>query len=238
MEFDTPLVQGTLVKRYKRFLADVELDDGTTITAHTPNTGSMAGCAEPGMKVWLRDNNNPKRKYRLSWEMVEVKPGTLVGINTHLTNHLVREAIETGQVPELAQYDALRTEVAYGSEKSRIDILLTQDEQRIYIEVKNVTLVEDNIAFFPDAVSTRGSKHLRELAGVVREGHRGILFFCVQRNDAAEVRPADHIDPVYGETLREVAEAGVEIMAWCAEPNPQSIVLHKPLPVSLASPVT
>ena len=232
MRFPTPLIGGRLIRRYKRFLADVELEDGSKVTAHTANTGSMAGCAEPGSRVWLSDSGNPKRKYPLSWELVEADGETLVGINTALPNRLVKEAVEGGVVASLDGFSNLRTEVRYGSERSRIDLLL-EDERagRCYIEVKNVTLVEEGIAYFPDAVSERGAKHLRELMGVVEQGDRGVIFFCVQRGDAREVRPADRIDPRYGETLRQALAAGVEALAYRAEVSPEGVDLVTPLPV-------
>ena len=151
MEFDSPLIRGTLIKRYKRFLADVTLENGDQITAHTPNTGSMKGCSEPGSVVWLRDTKNPDRKYPLSWEMVEAKPDVLVGINTILSNSLVAEAIENGIISELQDYDLIRREVKYGEENSRIDLLLEAAENKpdCYVEVKNVTLVKGETAYFP-----------------------------------------------------------------------------------------
>ncbi|GAB6042403.1 DNA/RNA nuclease SfsA [Endothiovibrio diazotrophicus] len=232
MDFPAPLIPGRLIRRYKRFLADVELDDGRVVTAHTPNTGSMAGCAEPGSRVWLSDSGNPKRKYPLSWELVEARAGVIVGINTALPNRLVKEAVEQGVVESLGGFASLRSEVPYGAERSRIDLLLEDEVRgRCFIEVKNVTLVEEGVAYFPDAVSERGAKHLRELMGVVEQGARGVIFFCVQRGDAREVRPADRIDPRYGETLRQAIGAGVEALAYRAEVSPRSVELVTPLPV-------
>ena len=232
MRFTDPLIQGTLIKRYKRFLADVELEGGNIITAHTPNTGSMKGCCTPGSRVWLSDSGNPKRKYPCSWELVEALPDVLVGINTILPNKLVKEAIENTTIKELQGYNRIRPEVPYGQEKSRIDLLLNNDRQDLcYVEVKNVTMVENNIALFPDAVSERGSKHLRELVEMVKQGHRAVIFYCVQRCDAKEVRPADAIDPVYGETLREALSQGVEALAYRAEVSTTAVLLKHPLPV-------
>ena len=233
MEFDKPLIEGILVKRYKRFLADIELSNGSVITAHTPNTGSMKGCAEPGSRVWLRDTCNPNRKYRLSWEMVETFGGWLVGINTGLANQLVREAIEQGTINELSGYSKIRREVRYGVESSRIDLLLEAPNHgsRCYVEVKNVTLFQQDTAFFPDAVSTRATKHLRELATVAECGHRAVIFFCIQRQEVKEFHPADFIDSVYGKTLRKVLARGVEAMAYCADISPTSIRLSKSVPV-------
>ena len=230
------MIPGSLIKRYKRFLADIELDDGRVITAHTPNTGSMLGCCEPGSRVWLSDSGNPERKYPLSWELVEAAPGILVGINTVLPNKLVEEGIRNGVIKELQGYDGLRREVRYGAENSRIDLLL-EDAARpaCYVEVKNVTLAQDGTGYFPDAVSARGSKHLRELAEVVAAGKRGIILFCVQRKDVSEVRPADTIDSKYGNTLRQVIDAGVEAIAWRADVTPEEVRLDKSLPVRVTA---
>ncbi len=232
MKFAQALIPGSLIKRYKRFLADIELDDGRVITAHTPNTGSMLGCCEPGSRVWLSDSGNPERKYPLSWELVEAAPGVLVGINTGLPNKLVEEGIRNGVIGELQGYDGIRREVRYGAENSRIDLLLEDAAKpACYVEVKNVTLAQDGTGYFPDAVSARGTKHLRELAQVVAAGKRGIILFCVQRKDVSEVRPADAIDSKYGNTLRQVLDAGVEAMAWRAGVTPEEIRLEKDLPV-------
>lgn len=234
MQFDAPLIEGELIKRYKRFLADVRLEDGTVVTSHTPNTGSMKGCAEPGSRVWLRDSGNPKRKYPLSWELVQPPGGCIVGINTGLPNRLVSDAIEQGVVTELAGYDEIKPEVKYGEENSRIDLLLTgENNSDCYVEIKNVTLVEERIAYFPDAVTARGTKHLRELMAMVKAGHRAVIFFCVQRGDATDVRPADMIDPEYGKTLRTAIESGVEALAYGASPSPESITLNRQLTVSI-----
>lgn len=236
MEFESLLIKGILIKRYKRFLADITLDNGSQITAHTPNTGSMRGCSEPGSTVWLRDTKNPDRKYPLSWEMVEATSNSntnvLVGINTLLSNSLVEEAIRNGVVTELQGYDQIRREVKYGEENSRIDLLLEHNEKpACYVEVKNVTLVEDNIAYFPDAVTKRGSKHLRELIAMVEQGQRAIIFYCIQRNDVREVQPADEIDPEYGQLLRTAINSGIEAIAYSAKISPVEIELVKSIPV-------
>ena len=231
MRFESPLIAGTLLKRYKRFLADVRLDDGAIVTAHTPNTGSMRGCAEPGSRVWLRDSGNPARKYPLSWELVQTAAGVMAGINTGLANHLVREGIENGVIRELAGYDRIRPEVSYGV-NSRIDLLLQGGGRPgCYLEVKNVTLAEAGTAYFPDAVTTRGARHLRELTAMVEAGHRAVIFFCVPRGDAEEGRPADAIDPAYGQALRDALSRGVEALAYRAIPSIMEIALSCPLPV-------
>lgn len=228
------MLPATLLRRYKRFLADVRLDSGEVITVHTPNTGSMLGCSDPGCRVWLRDTGNPARKYRYSWAISETAEGVLVGVDTGLPNHLIRQGIEAGLVRELQGYGAIRPEVRYGSEGSRIDLLLEghADGRPCYVEVKNVTTCDDGgYGFFPDAVSSRGSKHLRELMGVVASGGRGVVCFCVQRGDVTRVRPADEIDPLYGRTLRAAIAAGVEAIAYRARVAPAGTVLECPLPV-------
>lgn len=232
MRYPSPLIEGRLKRRYLRFLADVVLPDGTTLTAHTPNTGSMAGCCLPGSRVWLRDTGNPERKYRHSWELVEAKPGVMVGINTALPQALVQEALAARRIRELAGYGAVRAEVKYGRERSRIDLLLS-DARRgdCYVEIKNVTLAEGRVALFPDAISERAAKHLRELEHVVKAGDRGVIFFCVQRADVKEVRPADHIDPAYGTALRRALARGVEAVAYAALVTPEGVTLKKRLPV-------
>jgi sugar fermentation stimulation protein A len=233
MNFDTPLVPGRLIQRYKRFLADVVLDSGETVTAHCPNTGSMLGCADPGSRVWLTHAPSPTRKYAYGWELVELADDTRVGINTHRSNALVREAIDNGRIAALAGYDTIRPEAKYGVEASRIDLLLSATGRPdCYVEVKNVTAaVTDGIAIFPDAVSDRGTKHLREMMAMVAEGNRAVLVFCVQRSDVTQVRPADTIDPVYGRTLRDALANGVEALAWRAIVSPEAIELATEVPV-------
>lgn len=223
MKFSEPLHTGKLIKRYKRFLADVELADGKLLTIHCPNTGSMKNCCEPGSQVWFSESDNKKRKYPHTWEVVSVG-NERAGINTHLANALVCEAIESGVVAELQGYSTLQTEVKYGVENSRIDILLSHDEERCYVEIKNVTLlVGEGLGTFPDAVTTRGAKHLRELIEMKQQGYRAVLFFCVQHTGINRVAPADDIDPHYGDTLRAAMEAGVEVLAYGADISAQEI---------------
>jgi sugar fermentation stimulation protein A len=234
MRFNPPLQPAILLKRYKRFLADVRLPGGEEITVHTPNTGAMTGCAEPGSTIFLRDVNNPKRKYRYSWEMTENSRGVMVGVHTGITNTLVREAIEGGVIAELQGYGIIRQEVKYGEEGSRIDLLLQghDDGRDCYVEIKNVTTCDDDgYGYFPDAVSSRATKHLRELMGVVEQGGRGVIFFCVQRGDVQKVRPADEIDSLYGETLRQALDAGVEAIACRALVRPDAVILDTPIQV-------
>ncbi len=218
MKFPEPLIEGSLIRRYKRFLADVRLPDSTEITAHCPNTGSMLGCQPPDGRVWLSRSDNPARKLPYTWELVETAPGTLACVNTARPNAQAREAIEAGRISELAGYSHCRPEVKYGEEKSRIDLLLSghEAEPDAWVEVKNVTLEENGQGFFPDAVTTRGQKHLRELMAQVALGDRAVLFFVVNHTGIETVRPADHIDQHYGQLLRQASDAGVEIMAYRA----------------------
>lgn len=232
MRFAEPLQPGVLLRRYQRFLADVELPDGRQVTAHTANTGAMHGCATPGSRVWLSDSGNPKRRCRYTWELVETTGDTLVGINTGVVNRLVLEGIHTGVVTALQGYLKQAQEVRYGQEGSRIDLLLEGNGPPCYVEIKNVTALEgQGTAFFPDAASIRARKHLRELMGVVQEGGRAVLLFCVQRGDAEAVRPADGIDPAYGQLLRTAVSAGVEVLAYRAQVTPAEITLVQSLPV-------
>lgn len=220
MKFPAPLQEGILLKRYKRFLADVELPSGDVITIHCPNTGSMKNCQQPRSRVWFTDSGNAKRKYPCTWQIVEVDGKFLVGINTGLSNGLVAEGIESGCVTELQGYTTIRREVPYGEQRSRIDLLLENQESdapRCYIEVKNVSLgLGDGLGEFPDAVTTRGQKHLQELMHIKSTGDRAVLFFCVQHEGIDVVRPADAIDPAYGRLLREAVASGVEVMAYGA----------------------
>lgn len=230
----SPLQPAVLLRRYKRFLADVRLPDGRELTVHTPNTGSMLGCSEPGSRVWLRDAGEGTRKYRYSWDMTETPSGVMVGVNTLLPNRLVMEGIVSGVIGELTGYASIRQEVRYGVEKSRIDLLLQGDGQRpdCYVEIKNVTTCDETGAgFFPDAVSVRASRHLRELTEMVLQGQRAVIFFCVQRGDVQAVRPADEIDPHYGQALRAALTAGVEALAWRARVSPGEIVLERQIAV-------
>jgi sugar fermentation stimulation protein A len=234
--FGAKLVEGRLIRRYKRFLADVQLP-GEVITAACPNTGSMLGCAEPGSRVWLSESDKSSRKYRHTWEIVELagaKP-VMVGINTGLPNALVEEAIAAGVIPELAGYGTLRREVGYGEERSRVDIVLENPRRKsCYVEVKNVTAAASRgVALFPDCVSERGSRHLRELMRLKAAGFRPVQVYCVQRGDVSEVRPADAIDPEYGRTLREALAAGVEVLAYRARVTAGEIRIEKRIPVNV-----
>lgn len=238
MRFDPPLKSATLLKRYKRFLADVRLPDDNETTLHCPNTGSMKNCQPPLAKVWYSDSNNPKRKYPYTWELVEVPVNLsgktvqrLVSINTGRANALVYEALTNKVVQELSCYRNIRKEVKYGSEGSRIDLLLTDDNlPDCYVEVKSVTMATgDDHGEFPDAVTSRGQKHLRELMEVAASGQRAVLFFCVQHTGIEQVSSADSIDPAYGKMLRAAIEGGVEVMVWGCSITPEEIVLNRPL---------
>lgn len=233
MKYSTPLQRVKLIQRYKRFLGDVEWDDGRQMTVHTANTGSMLGCSTPGNHIWIRDSENDKRKYRYSWEISETDSGSLIGVNTHLANKLVVEAIEQGCIMELDGYKIIRTEVPYG-ENSRIDILL-QGDSDCYVEVKNVTARDGEYAIFPDAVTARGTKHLNELVSMVQSGHRAVIFFCIQRNDIDLFRPAIEVDPLYAQTLAYAVENGVEALAYSVAISPEEIRLTRPITVELAS---
>ncbi len=232
------LIEGRLIRRYKRFLADILLPDGTEVTVHCPNTGSMKNCAEPDSRVWIRDVASPKRKLRYRWELVEVEGQFLACINTGLANHLVKEAIESDNIPSLTGYSAIHTERPYGEEKSRIDLLLTgQDRPDCYVEVKNVTLLDGaGQGYFPDAVTARGRKHLRELIYVAKRGDRAVLFFNVAHSGITRVAPASAIDPDYAASLTEAVDAGVEVLAHRVDFSLHTIGIGGEIPFVL-SPV-
>lgn len=235
MKFPDPLVPGKLIGRYKRFFADVELDDGRTVTAHCANTGAMTGLKEPGLPVWLSPARNPKRKLKYTWELVEVDGG-LVGINTALPNRLAEEAIAAAAIPELAGYAALRREVKYGR-NSRIDLLLSDprgERPDCYVEVKNVHLRRDGpVAEFPDAVTARGAKHLVELSDMVAAGHRAVMLYLVQRQDCREFSIAADIDPAYEKALGAARRCGVEALCYACRLSPAEITLDRPLTLAL-----
>jgi sugar fermentation stimulation protein A len=233
MRFSNPLIKGRLIRRYKRFLADIQLDDaGGVVTAACPNTGSMMGCCDAGSRVWLSESDSRTRKYRHTWEIVQVGR-VMVGINTGRPNALVAEAIAAGTIGELGGYSSVRREVPYGEEKSRVDLVLeAPGREACYVEVKNVTAAASKgIALFPDSVTERGSRHLRELVRLKAQGLRPVQLYCVQRGDVHEVRPADGIDYAYGQALREAIEAGVEVLAYRAKVTATEIRLAEPIPV-------
>lgn len=227
-----PLLQGRLVKRYKRFLADVELEGQGIVTAHCPNSGSMQGCAEPGSRVWISLSNNPARKLAYTWELVQTK-GSMIGINTQVPNKLIKSALENRQVEELKEFTRIRSEVKT-SDHTRLDLLLEgEDQKTCYVEIKNCTLVEAGKAMFPDAVTTRGQKHLDELIRLKQEGHRAVIFYLVQRMDATSFSPAALIDPTYARKLIHAVEKGVEILTRDVHIDPAMIRLRRALPVRL-----
>lgn len=232
MLFPEPLQQGHLIQRYKRFLVDIRLQSGDILTAHCPNTGSMKNCLLPGAPAWFSLSADPKRKYPATWEIATTPDGHLAGINTGRANRLVREALEKGLVPSLSGYESLRHEVIYGSEGSRVDFLLHISGQPVYLEVKSVTLCEqDGCGFFPDAISARGARHLRELASMASMGHRAILMYCVQHTGISRVAVASHIDPVYAAAFHQAVEQGVEVFALGARISAEEITLDRLLPV-------
>ena len=228
MDFPDPLLRGTLVKRYKRFMADVVLESGDTVTAHCANTGAMLGVQNPGSEVWLSPARNPDRKLKFTWEMIRIGEG-LVGINTAHPNKIVAEAIEAGKIPELSGYEDLRREVKYGT-NSRIDILLSEDgKPDCYVEIKNVHLMRDTgVAEFPDSVSTRAAKHQGELANMVEQGARSVTVYLCQREDCDSFRLAADIDPDYARAVKDAKQRGVEAICYTCALTPEAIsVSHR-----------
>ncbi len=224
MIFPDSLRKGHLIKRYKRFLADIELEEGTFITAHCPNSGAMQGLTDPGTPVWVSRSPNTSRKLPFTWEMAEVN-GTFVGMNTSNPNHLVEEAICSGVLQELQGYPSLRREVPYG-QNSRIDFLMEDASQALtYVEVKNVHLKRGRNAAFPSSVTTRGAKHMRELSEMVRQGHQAYIVYVVQRNDCEGFEIANDIDPLYGEDSLRAIKSGVKPLVYACDVTPKAITL-------------
>ena len=222
MIFPDPLSRGYLIKRYKRFLADIKLENGTLITAHCPNSGAMQGLTEPGTPVWVSLSPNPLRKLPYTWQMAEVG-GIFVGMNTANPNQLVEDAIHSGVIRELQGYQNLRREVPYGK-NSRIDILLEHPDQPLtYVEVKNVHMKRGKNAAFPSSVTVRGAKHMGELSEMVRQGHKAYVVYVVQRSDCEGFEIADDIDPVYGQEAKKALKNGVEALVYACEVSPQEI---------------
>lgn len=232
MRFQTPLVPGTLIRRYKRFLADVTLADGQEITAHCANPGSMMGLAEPGMRVWLEPNDDPKKKLKYGWRLVEHDTGDFTGVDTAIPNRMLRAALEAREVPGVTAFDRLRAEVPYG-EKSRIDFLLTREGcPDLYIEVKSVTLSrQTGLAEFPDSITARGTKHLNELAEMVRQGHRAMMLYLVQRTDCDRMSLAGDIDPAYAAAWQTATSTGVETLVLDCQISPEAVRLGKTIPM-------
>ncbi|WP_281973799.1 DNA/RNA nuclease SfsA [Ruegeria faecimaris] len=224
MRFETPLVPAHLIRRYKRFLADCRLEDGREVTAHCANPGSMMGLAEPGEKIWLEPNDDPKKKLKYGWRLVDHENGHFTGVDTSVPNRALRASLMAREIPELAMYETVRPEVKYG-ENSRVDFLLTQPGlQDAYVEVKCVTLSrEPGLAEFPDSVTARGTKHLGELTAMVDQGHRAILLYLVQRTDCERIALAADIDPTYA-TAFELAQArGVEKLVYGTRISPEGV---------------
>ncbi|MBD1568659.1 DNA/RNA nuclease SfsA [Aliivibrio sp. S10_S31] len=235
MKFEPELESGKLIKRYKRFLADIKLEDNSERTIHCANTGAMTGCAEPDSTVFFSTSSNLKRKYPNSWELSVTENNHTICVNTLRANQLVVEAIQEQNIKELTEYDELKTEVKYGSESSRIDILLTgKSLPDCYIEVKSVTLLsESGQGFFPDAVTTRGQKHLRELSEMAQLGHKAILFFAVLHSGIEKVSIAHHIDQQYHSLLIDAIENGVNILCYQAEMSSKEMKIVRKLPFSI-----
>jgi sugar fermentation stimulation protein A len=230
MQLASNLVKGRLLKRYKRFLADVELKNGEVVTAHCANTGKMTGCLEPNGIVWLSQNNNPARKLKYSWELSETEAGHIIGIHSAKANDIVDEALLSKGIDQLAQYDNIQREVKVGS-KSRIDFVLSNNIEQCFVEVKSVTLLGENgIGMFPDTVSERANRHVKELMAVKQQGHRAVLFFCVQHSGIDVVCPADEIDTAYGEIVRQAIAEGVEVLVYSCQLSVDEIKLTMPLP--------
>lgn len=235
MRFDPPLEEGRLLRRYKRFLADIETTTGELLTIHCPNTGSMLNCMVEGGQVWFSRSNDPKRKLPGTWEISETPQGRLACVNTGRANGLVEEALRAGLISELNGFTGLKRELPYGQENSRIDFRLDYPDGPAYVEVKSVTLGFDGtpVAAFPDAVTQRGAKHLRELASLAREGVRAVQLYCVNLSGIDAVRPAQEIDPGYAAALREARAAGVEVLAYGVCLTAEQVCIDRRLEVLL-----
>jgi sugar fermentation stimulation protein A len=235
MRFATPLVRGRLIRRYNRFLADVALDGGETVTAHCPNSGSMMGLNAPGLPVWLEPVDGPARKLRFGWRLVELPGGHWAGIDTQTPNRIVGEALRAGAIPALAAYGSVRAEVPYGT-RSRVDFLLEGEGlPPAFVEVKNVHLRRSGtLAEFPDCVTARGAKHLGELARVVGQGARAVMLYVVQRTDCDALAMAADLDPGYAAAFAAARAAGVEALAHGCTIAPEGVTLAGPLPICAA----
>ncbi len=230
MRFQTPLEPAVLIRRYKRFLADIRLEDGREVTAHCANPGSMMGLAEPGTRIWVEPNDDPKKKLKYGWRLVDHGNGHFTGVDTSVPNRALRAALEAGAIPELAGYAQVRPEVKYG-QGSRIDFLLQgSGRPDAYVEVKSVTLMRaPYVAEFPDAVTARGAKHLGELSDMARAGHRAVMFYLIQRTDAQGFRLAEDIDPAYAAAFAAARAAGVEVLAYDTAISPEGVELGGPV---------
>ncbi|NBN73698.1 DNA/RNA nuclease SfsA [Proteus sp. G2615] len=231
MKFEQPLQSATLLKRYKRFLADVVTPNGEEFTLHCANTGAMTGCATPGDTVWYSTSSNAKRKYPHSWELTQTQTNDWICVNTLSANGIIADAIEAGDIPELSEYEEIKREVKYGNENSRIDILLKSNHKvDCYIEVKSVTLLDNGIGYFPDAKTQRGQKHLRELTAIAKLGLRAVLFYAVPHTGITEVTVAKEIDPDYASLLKEAHDAGVEILCYRINISEYNLTIGQQLP--------
>lgn len=233
MKYSKPLQQAILLKRYKRFLADIALPDGEIITIYCPNTGAMRSCSTPDAKVWFSDSQSSTRKYRYTWELYQGDGGNFVGVNTHAANKLVEEAIINHIIDEFDNYLGLYREVTLTESLSRIDFMLESDAGKTYIEVKSVTYLEKGTGYFPDAVTKRGQKHLEELISLKQQGHRAVLFFCVMHTGIHMVKPAFHIDPQYALLCQKARNAGVEFIAYTSVMNKDEIKIVSPIEVRI-----
>ena len=230
MQFSPPLQTATLIKRYKRFLADVTLADGRDITVHVANTGAMTNCGEPGDTLWLSYSDNSKRKYAYSWEYTQTQTGEFICVNTQRANQIVKQALAAQKIAELASYNEITAEVKYGSENSKIDFLLSSPIlPDCYVEVKSVTLLAQQRGWFPDTQTLRGQKHLRELIEIKQTGARAVLLFAVMHSGIKQVSAAKHIDPIYNQLMIEAEQAGVEILVYGATLSPTELCLNKKL---------
>ena len=238
MKFPDPLIRGRLIKRYKRFLTDIELQDGKVVVAHCANSGSMLSVNDPGAEVWISPARNPDRKLRYTWEIIRIGR-TLVGVNTSHPNAIAANAVARGQIPELLGYDNLKREVKYGK-NSRIDLLLKQEEsgknKNCYVEIKSVTMKRDRSrnapVEFPDAITKRGTKHLVELSDMVKQGHRAVMLYLTQRVDCPAFTIAGDIDPDYENGLDRAMQAGVEVLCYSCRVTRRGITLNKPVPLA------
>lgn len=230
MKFDTPLVKGKLIKRYKRFLADIELENGNVVVAHCTNSGSMKSCIEEGAPVYLSQAKDPNRKTKFTWEIIFIN-NDWVGINTGVPNKLAFEYIKENKIPKLSNYKIVKREVKFGD--SRFDVYCENENEKCFVEVKNVTMKEGNQALFPDAVTTRGQKHLNTLVEVKKQGMRAVMLYIIQRSDVVGFGPAKEIDPDYAKAMKIASENGVELIAYQAKVSPTEIILDKELPINL-----
>lgn len=234
MQFNKPLRQGVLQKRYKRFLADIDFGDAGVLTVHCPNTGAMSGCAEPGFNAWCSTSDNPKRKYSLTWELSQNQAGDMIVVNTQHANRLAGELLQNNHLSELSHWQSLKPEQKYGQENSRIDWWgLDSEHRECFIEVKSVTLKDGDNGYFPDAVSVRAHKHINELMHMVNNGHRAVQLYMVMHSGIDHVTPAAHIDPKYAELCKTANAMGVEFYAMKCRIAPDKIELERPVPVTL-----